>query len=227
LVDADADITDASQLKEIKLKTYFLKRLYFYDQRLFLYTKNHPSLKKYSSMCAANAMKQPAVMSEDEYTRMKEIYDKEEKEGTIIWVEYPLKKGQKLPSTKGVKGEVITSLRYGSNIGPGQANIYICAELWCRQDEIVVLYDNENGNPEILDFLLPFNKLPHVQTWRCFDWNNNFADWKNILNGYCEGDYIYQIDADEMISEYMVKNLSDILLSIQKTKVAASHSKLG
>jgi len=79
------------------------------------------------------------------------------------------------------------------------------------QDEIVVLYDEKNGDKEVLEFLLPYNKLPNVQTWRCFDWNNNFADWKNILNGYCEGDYIYQIDADEMISEYMVKNLSDIL----------------
>jgi hypothetical protein len=79
------------------------------------------------------------------------------------------------------------------------------------QDEIVVLYDETNGNPEVLDFLLPYNKFPNVQTWRCFDWNNNFSDFKNILNGYCKGDYIYQLDADEMISEYMVKNLVQIL----------------
>ena len=79
------------------------------------------------------------------------------------------------------------------------------------QDEIVVLYDDTNGNPEVLDFLLPYNKFPNVQTWRCFDWNNNFADFKNILNGYCKGDYIYQLDADEMISEYMIKNLHQIL----------------
>jgi glycosyltransferase involved in cell wall biosynthesis len=79
------------------------------------------------------------------------------------------------------------------------------------QDEIVILYDDTNGNPDVLNFLLPYNKLPNVQTWRCFDWNNNFADFKNILNGYCKGDYIYQIDADEMISEYMVENLHTIL----------------
>ena len=75
----------------------------------------------------------------------------------------------------------------------------------------MILYDETNGNPKVLDFLLPYNKLPNVQTWRCFDWNNNFSDFKNILNGYCTGDYIYQIDADEMISEYMVQNLSTIL----------------
>lgn len=79
------------------------------------------------------------------------------------------------------------------------------------QDEIVILYDEKNGNPEVLDFLLPYNKFPNVQTWRGFDWSNNFADWKNKLNEYCNGDYIYQIDADEMISDYMVENVSTIL----------------
>ena len=79
------------------------------------------------------------------------------------------------------------------------------------QDEIVILYDENNGNKEVLDFLLPYNIKPNVQTWRSIDWNDNFADWKNRLNDYCTGDYIYQIDADEMISEYMVKNLHEIL----------------
>jgi hypothetical protein len=78
-------------------------------------------------------------------------------------------------------------------------------------DEIVILYDDKNGNPEILDFLLPFNIKPNVQTWRCFDWNNNFADWKNILNGYCVGDYIFQLDADEMITQYLVENIHEII----------------
>ena len=80
-----------------------------------------------------------------------------------------------------------------------------------KEDEIVILYDEKNGNPEILDFLLPYNKFPHVQTWRGFDFEGNFADWKNKLNDYCQGDYIYQIDADEMVSEYVIKNLHQIL----------------
>ena len=80
-----------------------------------------------------------------------------------------------------------------------------------KEDEIVILYDEKNGNPEVLDFLLPYNKYPNVQTWRGFDFEGNFADWKNLLNSYCKGDYIVSIDADEMISEYMVKNLYQIL----------------
>ena len=79
------------------------------------------------------------------------------------------------------------------------------------EDEIVILYDEKNGNPEILDFLLPHNIKPNVQTWRGFDFEGNFANWKNKLNEYCTGDYIYQIDSDEMVSEYIIKNLYQIL----------------
>jgi hypothetical protein len=79
------------------------------------------------------------------------------------------------------------------------------------QDEIVILFDEKNGSNEILDFLLEYNNLPNIQTWRGFEFDNNFSDWKNKLNGYCNGDYIFQLDADEMISEYMVKNVSEIV----------------
>lgn len=79
------------------------------------------------------------------------------------------------------------------------------------QDEIVILYDEKNGNPEVLEYLLPFNVKPNVQTWRGLDWNNNFADWKNKLNDYCTGDYILQLDADEMINEYFLKNISEFI----------------
>ena len=78
-------------------------------------------------------------------------------------------------------------------------------------DEIVILYDENNGDSRVLDFLLPYNKLPNVQTWRSYDFHKNFADWKNLLISYCKGDYVYQLDADEMISSYMIENLSIIL----------------
>ena len=79
------------------------------------------------------------------------------------------------------------------------------------EDEIVVLYDEKNGNSEILDFLLPYNILPNVQTWRGFSFEGHFGEWKNKLNEYCTGDYIFQLDADEMISENLIKNVSTIL----------------
>ena len=136
--DDDEDITDVSQLKETKSKTYFSKRLDFYDQRLFQYAKGKKDLTKYSSACAANALKQPVVMSEDEFARMKETYETDIEAGKVLFIEYPLKKGQ-VPPTPSNTAEVITTLRYGSNLMEGQANIYICSELWCRKDDIVVL----------------------------------------------------------------------------------------
>ncbi len=78
-------------------------------------------------------------------------------------------------------------------------------------DEIVILFDEKNGSKEVLDYLLPFNKLPNVQTWRGLDFNNDFADWKNKLSDYCTGDYIFQLDADEMIGEVIIKNIKTIL----------------
>jgi hypothetical protein len=78
-------------------------------------------------------------------------------------------------------------------------------------DEIVILYDHKNGDERVIDFLLQYNKLPNVQTWRSIDFNHDFAEWKNKLSEYCTGDYIFQLDADEMISEYMVKNINEII----------------
>jgi hypothetical protein len=79
------------------------------------------------------------------------------------------------------------------------------------EDEIIILFDEKNGSDEVLEYLLPFNKLPKVQTWRSSDWNENFGEWKNKLSEYCKGDFVYQIDADELISQYMIENLHNII----------------
>lgn len=79
-----------------------------------------------------------------------------------------------------------------------------------QQDEIVILYDQKNGNEEIATWLKQFNKLPNVQFWRGF-FDGHFADWKNKLTEYCSGDYIFQIDADEIPHRYLLDNLPEIL----------------
>jgi len=143
--DDEEDITDVSQIKLQPSRIYFRKRLQFYDKTLFSYAKTHPSLKKYPSMCAANALKQPTVMSEDEFARMKDIYSDDVASGRVLFIEYPIKKGSPLPKAKTSKTEVITCLRYGSNLLPGQANIYICSEYWCIKDELVILKADFEG----------------------------------------------------------------------------------
>ena len=81
-----------------------------------------------------------------------------------------------------------------------------------RQDEIIILYDQKNGREEIASWLVKQNKYPNVQFWRgLFD--GHFADWKNKLTEYCSGDYIFQIDADEMPHEIFIEQLPEILES--------------
>ena len=41
--------------------------------------------------------------------------------------------------------------------------------------------------------------------------NNHFANFKNNLNSYCTGDYIFQIDADELPNQTLIETLPDIL----------------
>ena len=80
-----------------------------------------------------------------------------------------------------------------------------------QQDEIVVLYDQKNGNEEVARWLTKQSKYPNFQFWRGLDFDGHFADWKNKLTEYCSGDYIFQIDADEMITEVLIGNLPTIL----------------
>ena len=80
-----------------------------------------------------------------------------------------------------------------------------------QQDEIVILYDQKNGNEEIATYLKQFNKLPNVQFWRGLDFDGHFAIWKNKLTEYCSGDYIFQIDADELPNKILIDSLPEIL----------------
>ena len=78
------------------------------------------------------------------------------------------------------------------------------------QDEIITIFDQTNGDEKVAEFLTKYNKLPNIQFFRVF-FEQDFAKFKNILIGHCEGDYVFQIDADEMPSEEFIKNLPTIL----------------
>lgn len=78
------------------------------------------------------------------------------------------------------------------------------------QDGVVVLYDSKNGDPEIESFLRA-RSVNKAFAWHKAEFQGHFADWKNKLTSYCLGDYIFQIDADEMIDEYVCKLLPQVL----------------
>ena len=82
------------------------------------------------------------------------------------------------------------------------------------QDDIVVLFDSKNGDLEIENFLRS-HSINGEFAWHKAEFQGHFADWKNYLNKFCSGDYIFQIDADEMITEYICHILPEILQSNQ------------
>ena len=79
-----------------------------------------------------------------------------------------------------------------------------------QKDEIVILYDESNGDKEIENYLRS-HSVNGEFNWHKERFNNHFADWKNYLTSLCGGDYIYQIDADEMVSTYVLGILPEVL----------------
>ena len=79
-----------------------------------------------------------------------------------------------------------------------------------NEDEIVILYDINNGHEGIEQFLKEKSTNKEI-SWTPGEFNGHFAEWKNKLTSLCTGDYIYQIDADEMINEYILRLLPQVL----------------
>lgn len=79
------------------------------------------------------------------------------------------------------------------------------------RDEIVVLFDNKNGSKEVLDFLLKYDKKSNVKIIATESFNDDFAEWKNLLNEQCSGHYIFQLDADELITEFLIDNIHELI----------------
>tara|TARA_S200000501_G_scaffold148101_1_gene139721 strand:- start:637 stop:1260 length:624 start_codon:yes stop_codon:yes gene_type:complete len=77
-------------------------------------------------------------------------------------------------------------------------------------DEIVILFDKKNGIPEVWSLLSELKGEPNV-SYHAASFKNHFADWKNHLTSLCSGDYIFQIDADEIPNEQLLINLPHIL----------------
>ena len=80
-----------------------------------------------------------------------------------------------------------------------------------KEDEIVVFFDTNNGLKSVEDYLRAksVNTVPF--RWFGYHFDGHFANMKNALTEACLGDYVYQIDADEMISEYVMKILPQVL----------------
>ena len=79
-----------------------------------------------------------------------------------------------------------------------------------KEDEIVVVYDQNRVTPEVMEV---FDLYRHEVQAHPFDFQQNFLDNKNYLNSKCTGDYIFQLDADELPHKFLLLNLKTILES--------------
>jgi glycosyltransferase involved in cell wall biosynthesis len=97
-----------------------------------------------------------------------------------------------------------------------------------NNDEIVILRDISNTNSKVTKIIeshkeIYKNQLIVVEARL----NNDFATFKNQLLTWATGDYLFQIDADEIPNEILVRNLKSILecLAINLFSVSIFPSK--
>ena len=76
-------------------------------------------------------------------------------------------------------------------------------------DEIVILddYSDNEKTKEILDTMCSIHEIKFEQRHLMKD----YAEQKNYLKNMCTGDYIFNLDADELPNKFLVKNVKMIL----------------
>ena len=75
-----------------------------------------------------------------------------------------------------------------------------------ENDEIIVQCDKGNTTPEVYKVLDSLNQL-YIE----FPLKGHFSNFKNNLKEHCTGDWIFQIDADELPHESLIINLKALL----------------
>jgi len=77
-------------------------------------------------------------------------------------------------------------------------------------DEVIVLFDSNNGDKSVEEYLRS-HSINGEFHWIGYEFDGHFANMKNRLTEMCNGDYIFQIDADELPHEMLIENLPEIL----------------
>ncbi len=137
---------DDTEDKLINPSSWFLKKLQEIDPRLFDFKPDDPK-KLYSRKCQDVDDRQPAVLTKEQYDRMREIYEND----NIFFIVYPLD-GKSDPIQPLGTEETYTLMRYGSS--GDVINYYFCPKYYCLYDEIMVrpkdleATKDRDGNPK-------------------------------------------------------------------------------
>ncbi len=80
-----------------------------------------------------------------------------------------------------------------------------------NSDEIVLQLDKENVTPEVMAVVNRYqNQITALKVIE-FSLNNDFASFKNNLKQHCQNEWIFNIDADEVPSGFLIENIQSIL----------------
>ena len=80
------------------------------------------------------------------------------------------------------------------------------------EDEIVIQCDQGNTTPEVYKTLdLAKKQFKNQLKVIEFPLKGHFSNFKNNLKEHCTGDWIFQIDADELPHESLITNLKELL----------------
>ena len=78
------------------------------------------------------------------------------------------------------------------------------------EDEICVLLDKPKATKHIQKSLWNYSTNKEISLYEG-TFEGHFANWKNKLTQICSGDYIFQIDADEIPHRFLLDNLPSVL----------------
>ncbi len=79
-----------------------------------------------------------------------------------------------------------------------------------ENSEIVVLLDTPKAPFELVEYLELQANADHITLIES-EFDNDFAQWKNLLNSQCKGEWIFQLDADEYLTPDLIVNMESLL----------------
>lgn len=80
-----------------------------------------------------------------------------------------------------------------------------------NEDEILIQYDTDSATQAITDYLKIMPQMHNNIKVIAFPLNGDFASYKNNLKNHAKGIFIFQIDADEIPSEYLIENIHEFI----------------
>jgi hypothetical protein len=138
--------------KKIDPKSWFITKLQQIDNELFGFSPDKDA-NGYSRQCGNVDDRQPAILTKDQYERMREIY----KNDNIFWIVYPLDKDED-PVEPLRNEETFTVMRYGSD--GDHINYLFCPEYFCISDELMIRKKDFEGRMDREGNPKPANTCP-------------------------------------------------------------------